>query len=196
MKESEFIRLVHDDIAERNITLRFGRGKQVNAHGVRADGYFSEQEKVLAVARRSSQWLGVLVHEYAHYRQWVEGYDYYIKSDSALVTIDKWFAGEDYAERKLSNAFQIVRTMERDAEQRTAEMIQRYSLPVDLNLYIKRANCYIYAHFIMQQKRKFWAFKKNPFLSRTVLALMRSDFRARAHESLPRDIEAALVSLI
>lgn len=110
--------------------------------------------------------------------------------------IDSWFAGKEYAERDLSRAFRIVRTMERDAERRSVELIQKYELPVNLDLYIKRANCYIYAHFIMERHRKFWAFKQDPFYSRKVLAIMPNDFRKRSHQTIPADIENALESLV
>lgn len=196
MKESEFIRLVRDDLASENVNLIIGRGKQINCDGIRVDGYFSDYARELRVARGCKQWLGTLCHEYAHFRQWIEGCKHYQQSTKAIQIIDTWFSGKEYSERELSRAFRIVRTMERDAERRTAEMIERYSLPVDLNLYIKRANCYIYAHFIMERHRKFWAFSRDPFRSRVVLNLMPNDFRCQSHHKLPPDIDSALESLV
>ena len=196
MQQSDFIRMVRNDLADRDCSLIVGRGKQLNCDGFRVDGYFSESSREIRVARGCPQWLGTLAHEYAHFRQWVERDKSYMRSGEALKMIDSWFGGTDYAERDLSRAFRIVRTMERDAERRSVEMITRYNLPVNLDLYIKRANCYIYAHFIMERHRKFWAFKQDPFYSRKVLAIMPTDFRKRSHQTIPADIELALESLV
>jgi hypothetical protein len=196
MQQSDFIRMVRNDLAERDCILVFGRGKQINCNGFRVDGYFSEHEKEIRVARASTQWLGVLAHEYAHYRQWVEGDPTYLQADDAIDMIDNWFAGKEYAERDLTRAFRIVRKMERDAERRSVDLIKYYQLPVNLDLYIRRANCYIYSHFIMHLTRKFWAFKRDPFRSRTILSMMPSDFRTQTHAAIPPHIEEALVKLV
>ncbi len=196
MHHTDFIQLVRNDLAERDCTLVIGRGKQLNCDGFRVDGFFSESAREIRVARGCPQWLGTLAHEYAHFRQWVEGDKSYLRSGDALKMIDNWFAGKDYAERELTRSFQIVRTMERDAERRSVELIKQYALPVNLDLYIKRANCYIYAHFIMQRHRKFWAFKQDPFYSRKVLAIMPNHFRRQSHQTLPPDIDTALESLV
>lgn len=196
MQQSDFIRMVRNDLAERDCSLIFGRGKQLNCGGFRVDGFFSESARELRVARECVQWLGTLAHEYAHFRQWVERDRNYMRSGEAIQMIDSWFAGKEYAERDLTKAFRIVRTMERDAERRTVDLIQKHGLPVNLDLYIKRANCYIYAHFIMERHRKFWAFKQDPFYSRKVLAIMPNDFRKRSHQTIPADIENALESLV
>ena len=196
MHQTDFIQLVKNDLAERDCSLVIGKGKQLNCDGFRVDGYFSESAREIRVARGCTQWLGTLAHEYAHFRQWVDGDKSYLRSGKATQMIDKWFAGKEYAERDLTRAFQVVRTMERDAERRSVEMITKYNLPVNLDLYIKRANCYIYAHFIMERYRKFWAFKRDPFYSRKVLAIMPNHFRRKSHETLPPEIDTVLESLV
>jgi hypothetical protein len=35
-------------------------------------GFFCDRERVVKVARGRPDWLDILIHEYAHFRQWVE----------------------------------------------------------------------------------------------------------------------------
>jgi hypothetical protein len=48
----------------------------------------------------------------------------------------------------------------------------------------------------MHRYRKFWAFKRDPFRSHTVLAIMPNTFRAQSHQILPPEIDTALESLL
>lgn len=193
MRQTEFIQMVRNELNDYGFKLVIGRGKQINC-GSRVSGYFSEVSKEIRVARYSNDFLPTLVHEYSHFQQYAERK--FISAGTAVDVLDSWFAGKEYAERELARAFKIVRSCERDAERRSVATIKQYNLPVNLDLYIRRANCYIYAHYIMHRYRKFWAFKRDPFRSHTVLAMMPNSFRAQSHQTLPPDIDSALESLI
>lgn len=185
--------MVRKDLSEYGFNLVIGRGKQINC-GSRVSGYFSEVTKEIRVARHSNDFLPTLVHEYSHFQQYAEGK--FAAAGDAADLLEGWFGGKDYAEREVSRAFSVVRSCERDAERRSVDLIKYYNLPVNLDLYIRRANCYIYAHYIMHRYRKFWAFKRDPFRSHTVLAIMPNTFRAQSHQILPAQIDTALESLL
>ena len=194
MRQTEFIQMVRNDLSEYGFKLIVGKGKQINGGNCRVSGYFSEVTKEIRVARFNNDFLPTLVHEYSHFQQYAEGK--FTAAGDAADLLECWFGGKDYAEREVSRAFSVIRSCERDAERRSVDLIKYYELPVNLDLYIRRANCYIYAHYIMHRYRKFWAFKRDPFRSHTVLALMPNNFRAQSHQILPPDIDSALESLI
>ena len=52
--------------------------------------------------------------------------------------------------------------MERDCEKRALKIIQEFDLKIDQKLYAKRANLYIYTHFLMEKTRKYGTYKKVP----------------------------------
>ena len=186
--------MVRNDLSEYGFNLVVGRGKQINGGNCRVSGYFSEVTKEIRVARYNNDFLPTLVHEYSHFQQYTEGK--FSAAGNAADLLEGWFGGKDYAEREVSRAFSVVRSCERDAERRSVDLIKYYNLPVNLDLYIRRANCYIYAHYIMHRYRKFWAFKRDPFRSHTVLAIMPNTFRAQSHQILPPEIDTALESLL
>ena len=194
MRQTEFIQMVRNDLSEYGFKLIVGKGKQINGGNCRVSGYFSEVTKEIRVARYNNDFLPTLVHEYSHFQQYAEGK--FTAAGDAADLLECWFGGKDYAEREVSRAFSVIRSCERDAERRSVDLIKYYELPVNLDLYIRRANCYIYAHYIMHRYRKFWAFKRDPFRSHTVLALMPNNFRAQSHQILPPEIDTALESLL
>ena len=194
MLQTNFIRMVRADLNDHGFTLVLGRGRSINCSGYRVGGYFSETMKEIRVATRSPSWLGTLVHEYCHFKQYTES-EFRPAGDAADL-VDSWFSGVEYSQTRVRNAFWHIRACERDAERKAAKLIQEAQLPVNLDVYIRRANCYIYAHYIMERHRKFWAFQRDPFKSRTILAMMPNNFRSQAHESIPPAIDFALEALV
>jgi hypothetical protein len=105
--------------------LVIGRGKYVNAGKSRCEGYFNESEGVIKVAGSNQYFLQTLVHEYAHFLQYVNRVQVYLVSDKASLIVENWFNGKNYTEKTLKRAFLLVRAMERDCEKRALKLIER-----------------------------------------------------------------------
>jgi len=185
---------VKNHLAEYGMRLIISRGKLVNVGGYRAVGYFSEFEKVIKIAKNSSEFLSTLVHEYCHFLQFINQAKVYKKSDLAGYIIDEWFRGKEYAPEKLKRAFFLVRAMERDCEKRAIKIIEKFNLQIDSKMYAKKAHCYIYSHFMMEKTRKFYSFKKSPYHSPVVLKIMPSSMATLSHKSIPPKIYSILES--
>ena len=138
--------------------------------------------------------LQTLVHEYGHFLQYINQVEVYKKSDKAGVIIENWFNGKDYDKKTLKRAFLLVRAMERDCEKRALKIIDEFDLKIDKKLYAKRANCYIYTHFLMEKTRKYGTYKKSPYFSKYVLKIMRSNMAVLSHRSIPPKIYSILES--
>lgn len=191
-----FIKHIKKHLAEYKMRLIWGQGYTVQCGGYTSSAYFSEDERVIRVARKNNLWLESLVHEYAHFLQWLDKSKIYKQSDSALTYIDKWFFREKIQKKRLEKAFYIVREMERDCEIRACRIAKKFRLPINLHGYARRANVYIYSHWFMEQEQKFWAFRRDPMTSRYILSLMPSNFRVHAHRKIPARIHKALAGYL
>jgi len=126
--------------------------------------------------------------------QYLHKANIYIKSNYASVIVEDWFNGKNYDRKTLKQAFTLVRAMERDCEKRALKLIDEFQLNIDKKMYAKRANCYIYSHFIMEKKRKYRTYKKSPYFSKYVLKIMPSNMAVLSHRSIPPKIYSMLES--
>ena len=174
--------------------LVIGRGKLLNCGGYRCEGYFNEGEKVIKIAKLAANFLETLVHEYSHFLQYINKSKIYHKSDKAILMVDAWFAGKEFSSEDIKRSFFIIRAMERDCEKRALRMIKKFNLQIDTKLYAKRAHCYIYSHFLMEKKRKFYSYKKSPYRSPLVLKIMPSSMAVLSHKRIPPKVYSVLES--
>ena len=192
--DHQFVRHVKNHLAEYGMRLVIGRGKFVNSGNSRCEGYFNETEKVIKIAGDNQYFMQTLVHEYGHFLQYINRVQVYLKSDKAGLIVENWFNGKEYKKKTLKRAFLLVRAMERDCEKRALRIIDQFNLKIDKKLYAKRANCYIYTHFLMEKTRKYGTYKKSPYFSKYVLKIMPSNMAVLSHRSIPPKIYSMLES--
>lgn len=190
----QFVKFVRSHLAEYGMKLIIGRGKHVNTDGFRCSGYFDEYGGTIAVARKSNEFMQVLVHEYCHFLQYINNSKIYKKCYDASFIVDQWLKGKNYPIKKVKRAFFLVRAMERDCERRALKIIKDFNLKIDSKMYAKRAHVYIYSHFLMEKTRKFDSFKRNPYYSKYVLKIMPSNMAVLSHRSIPPKIYSMLES--
>ena len=193
-RERQFVRYVKNHLAEYGMKLIIGSGKKVNCNGCRCEGYFDETKKLIKIAGKDPAFLQTLVHEYCHFLQYLKQLKVYKQSDNAGIIVENWFLGKEYNKKTLKKAFFKVRAMERDCEKRAVKLIDEFKLNIDKKLYAKRANCYIYSHFIMEKTRKYAAYKKSPYYSKNVLKIMPSNMAVLSHRHIPPKIYSILES--
>ena len=195
-KHSQSVKFVKNHLSQNGVKLIIGRGRYVNVGGFRCDGYFDESEKIIKVAKKDPNFLETLLHEYCHFLQWIHKTKIFKQSDKYCLIVEQWLNGKPYSKKLVRRAFYWVRKMERECEQIAAKLIDRYELPIDKERYIKNANCYIYAHFFMEQKRKYSAFTKNPFKNKSVQKVMPTNFKALSHQTIPKKVYKAFLSCV
>ena len=188
-----FVEQVKAELHSHGFRLCFGRGKTVNGGGWRAVGYFCDRRREIRVARARSDWLDILIHEYAHFRQWVEQPARVYNADARASTVV-----DGYLHRKrkvapglLRKAFARVMAFERDAEIRAMRIAKAKSLPIDVEAYARYANLYIYSHHLMRDTGR-WRSGRNPYRSWRIVDMMPKDFKAKAHATIPGPVYAAL----
>ena len=186
----KFVAHVRRHLAEYGFTLHLGNGRRVNSNeGWRAEGYFDAGEKCIKVGKGGIQWLETLVHEYAHFLQWLDSSNSLVNTEdrAARLVQDYLHAGKGNLTSAVMSAFRRVMLFERDAEMRAVRCITIHNLDINIENYIRRANMYIYTHYINMTLRKY-NFKKSPFHSPKVISEMPATFRAKSHKSCPNRI--------
>jgi len=125
---------------QHGIKLILARSKDVWLNDdMKCIGYFSHEEKELAVAKYSDQFLGALVHESCHLDQFVEQCEVWKKEEKCGTTIfDKWHLGKKVA--SIRKALNNTIALELDCEKRALKKIAQYDLPINSTSYIQRAN--------------------------------------------------------
>jgi len=189
----QFVEQVRTELHSYGFRLCFGRGRTVNGGGWRSMGFFCDRERVVKVARGRPDWLDILIHEYAHFRQWVEqpAGVYNADARASIVVADYLHRGKTPEPAVLRRAFTRVMAFERDAEMRAVAVAKAWSLPVDYAAYARFANLYIYSHHLMRDTGR-WQATGNPYRSWRLVDMMPADFKTRSHESIPAPVYAAL----
>ncbi len=189
----QFVEQVKAELHSYGFRLCFGRGREVNGGGWRANGFFCDRRREVRVARGRADWLDILIHEYAHFRQWVEQPAGVYNADAAAAATvhDYLHRGKTVAPAVLRKAFNRVMAFERDAEMRALRLAKAHRLPIDEERYARHANLYIYSHHLMRDTGK-WSGRGNPHRSWRIVDMMPKDFKAKAHRSIPPSVYAAL----
>lgn len=128
----------------------------------RCMGYIEEEVRELWVALGHSAWLGVLVHEFSHFVNWrnrtkAQRRKQAARYDPALSLLERWTRRKKAAGRRtIIGAAQRVVSEEAKTELTAIRLIRRYALPLDVDVYIQRASCYILSYGFVVENRQ-WA---------------------------------------
>jgi hypothetical protein len=195
-KEAEFVKHIRNHLREYGFKLIFGKGENVNVGESRCSGYFLANRtiKEIRVAKNNGVWLNVLAHEYCHFLQWLESSDQKMKKESNAQFIVHEVSIGNYgrwSDKEVDRAFRVIMEMERDCEIRTVRLLKQWGIKFDEQLYIKRANLYIYMHH-MWKIYKTQRTKYDLETSRRALDVMPKNFRPQSHVKMPARVQKEL----
>ena len=141
---------------ENKINFRLEYAEQVDTNNIPCSGYFDEESLVVAVKKKKTEdWLDILVHESCHLDQCIEKSKYWYPDDVGLFVVEGYLKGKKYSQKKIYNAFINTISMEMDCEKRTIQKIKKYKLNINIDLYIQKANSYLFGYGAVF-KDKFW----------------------------------------
>lgn len=188
-----FIKYVKRVCAQHGFTLDLRRAKKLTlSDNIKCSGYFDEEARVLAVAMKHPDALGILVHEFCHMMQYLDftrgKFRRWNAATVALGKIDTWLSGKPVT--NLKRAIGYSRDLELDNEKRTVAMIQKWDLPVDVDDYIKKANAYILFYNWMHETRRWTTPPNTPYSNPKVYESMSNKFNMK-YTTLSRDVRRA-----
>lgn len=179
--------------AEHDITLDLRRTKVLTlTDNVKCSGYFDEQERVLAVAMKHRDALGILVHEFCHLMQYLDykrgKFRLWRTALNALSQLDCWLAGEPV--NNIKRVIGYSRDLELDNEKRAVAMIEKWDLPIDVDDYIRKANAYILFYNWMHKTRRWSVPPNTPYNNVKIYSSMSNKFNMK-YTTLSRNVRKA-----
>lgn len=175
-KEKEFIEFVRSECKKYGIKFELRPTKYLVLSGnIRCGGYFDDENKKLVVSGNHQDWLGILVHEYAHLTQYVDNCEAWRKGGSGLNNLEHWLSGNKI--RSVKDAINRARNLEHDNEIRSVKIIKKWKLPVNLKEYIQKANSYLQFYNYMRFTRRWSKPNNSPYSNPNVWTKMPSTFR-------------------
>jgi hypothetical protein len=187
MNTEEFIRHVKLECKKHNVkcVLKPTKTVRLTDDNDRCSGYFDEENLVVAMNRPDA--LQILVHEYCHLTQWAEQSELWVASvkNNSHDKLYRWLAGENV--RGIDKAISICRDLELDNEKRAVKMLKRFNLPIDTDVYIKKANAYVHFYNYMRVSRKWSTPKNSPYKNERLVETMSNKFDMD-YENLPDNL--------
>ncbi len=149
---------------KNKINFRLEYADQVDSGDIPCSGYFDEESLVVATKKKHTQdWLDILVHESCHLDQFLEKSPFWYPDELALHIVEDWINNKKINKVKAKNAFKRTIGLELDCEKRTVKKMKKYKIKFDPDLYIQKANSYLYGYAV-SFKKKVWPSKpyENP----------------------------------
>ena len=186
-------------MSDNNVKIRFLDKKFIHyKDNEKSIGYFSYNnypEFICAIGNDIDEWFPIFVHEFCHYRQWVEKSKYWnilydnvkVKKVDVSSLMDDWITGKEFSKNKIKEYVKRTLECERDCEKRTVKMIKDFDLPIKIDKYIRGANSYLY-FYIYVLKRRVWYKEIPPYKIKKVLELMPNDKILDNHDDISNKI--------
>jgi hypothetical protein len=188
-KVKAFVSHVKAECKRKGIRVELRKSKNLNlGQGMRCSGYFDEGNSRLVVAANHPLSLGVLVHEFGHFTQWDERLPIWDKACHAIACIEEWLNGKEV--KNIKKWLALSRDLELDNEKRAVKIIKEFNLPVDIDLYIKRANAYVLFYNWMLISRKWSKPTNSPYRNTLLLDACSNKFNMR-YDKLSARLEKA-----
>jgi hypothetical protein len=161
--EKKLIRDIVCDLIDNSITLILNKEEMIYDPDTSSfcEGWFDENELIVAAGQKTEDFILTLTHEYCHFRQWKENSKIYKKSQEAIDIMNEYINKKRIKSKETNNAINIVQKMELDCEQRCIEMIKNYNINYNINNCVQKANAYIYFYSVLKETGKWY--NKAPF---------------------------------
>jgi hypothetical protein len=152
MTADQFIEYIKPHLAEENVS--FNLAEDLDGFG----GWFSEENMELSVWKHNPIFFETLVHEYCHFLQYRDKYDFWTEHNIHTDALFNWLSNDrelsSYMKKKcLRGAI----TIEWDCEQMSLEYINRNNLPIDYEFYSRTASAYLFSYYTTLETR-LWPF--------------------------------------
>lgn len=187
-----FINFVKAECKELGVKVDLRPSKYVKLDkNIQCSGWFDSANKELVVAMNRPDALSILVHEYCHVTQWIEGIDLWVKSDNAISKVDQWLGGKRI--HHIDKHLAIARDLELDNEKRAVRMIRKWKLNINVDDYIRKANAYVHFYNWIRHTRKWSKPANSPYSNSHVLSRMSTRFNMQYMRLTPH-VEAAFAA--
>ena len=164
---------------------------------IQCSGYFQEtfrrKQGILTVATGLpiKRWLAILVHESCHMDQWEEKINLWKLCDKLNPNvIDEWLEGKNFSNKKIDDAINSTRDLELDCEKRAVDKIKKFNLPLNINEYIQKANCYIFYHNYVRLTRTWYKIDNIPTINPNIYKLCDKKWYD-SYETIPNNLLSA-----
>lgn len=157
---------------------------------IKVGGYFlyDPLELKCATKRSDKKWISLLMHEYCHFRQYIEKSELFFLSIDNDYNVDEWLQYKcEIPYSKLKKCILNDINMECDCEKRTINMMEEYNLTsFNIKDEIKSANSYLLSYNLLLKYRSWY--KKSPCLVKELLAVT-PDYWLDDYTVLPKNYE-------
>lgn len=156
-QEQEILRMVKQACKEYNITLYLANAKSVRDRKCKCGGYFSSDDKKIAVAMKNERWALILLHEYFHMQQWIENCNVWVLSNRLRIDyLNDYLTNIKVNKEKLSIAINRTMFLEFDCEKRTINYLKKIGIKKNIiQNEIQKANSYI-LFYLYVKKNQIW----------------------------------------
>jgi hypothetical protein len=191
---SNFIEFAKSECKKHGVKFKpYKRSYVKLTDDIKCGGYFDDGsdsgKPVLAFAQGREDFIELMVHEYCHMTQWLDGIELWEICSDSMTIIDEWLSGEDHPDKLVECAINNSRDLELDNEKRAVKIFKEWNIPVDLELYTKKANAYVNFYNYMKTTRKWSDPGNSPYTNKNILEAMSNKFDMNYQELTPGLIE-------
>lgn len=146
MTKAQLLTLIKSDLKETGVKLVLKKSMPGMS------GYFDHINKELVYVN-DKEGTGTLIHEYCHFLQWRSNssvYDSYMPevNNFAESVIESLKNGKRYKKRIINEALTITLNCEVDCERLAINLIEKYKIRINLDLYTRVANSVLVSYLI------------------------------------------------
>jgi len=184
---TKFILYIKETLHDNKVKLDLSKSKYVvlNSDKIRCSGYFDGDNKILrcAINKPETEWIPILVHEYAHFTQWEEQCDVwtkmYLNGEDQVEKFFLWLSHKkEMDDEAVQNAVKTIQLLELDCEKRAIKIFKKFNLPICRETYTQKANSYVYFYNYAMIKRKWYSnkTKKPPYETSSIYSNLPKKF--------------------
>ena len=183
-----FLKFAKKELKQHGFKLKIHHSKRVRVDkNIYTSGLFSEIDKQIDVAIKKEEhlWLGVLVHEFCHFLQYLENNKYWQVCHKSRVDhfhkFDDWLNGKSI--KNIETVIDEIKMLEYDCERKAVALIKKCKLKINVENYTQRANSYIAFYDHIKKSRK-WYGNLAPYENKQIYKKMPVRIQARFSKQL------------
>ncbi len=169
--------LAHDveiHLSDQDHVVMMYNGAETKCNGFFDDAYGDPPHPVLAwcTGKPFDQWFPIFIHEYNHFRQWVENEPTW-SGYKKVPDFYSWLGGEiELSPDQALESCMPFALNEVDCDFRVVTMLANKELPLDPEHYIKTSNAYTWFYFWALEHRSWYTVGYEPYNTQAIIEAM------------------------